>query len=172
MLRDHDKHRQFFKQTLPWYFRDQVTQTFSRDRDKILDQKIRQPRTGWPKFYFMVIQTKTSIFRISTFPKSICDTIIAKKVLFSLQNPFFGRRINFTPYIGCLLLAIPEFFAYNMCIQLLTTDSLFDVEKPKLRFSIFIDFYWFSMIYWFLLKNSCFVFNLHQTIFKGKQKQQ
>lgn len=31
MLRDHDKHRRFFKQTLPWYFRDQVTQTFSRD---------------------------------------------------------------------------------------------------------------------------------------------
>ena len=89
MLRDHDKHRRFFKQTLPWYFRDQVTQTFSRDRDKILDQKIRQPRTGWPKFYFMVIQTKTSIFRISTFPKSICDTITAKKSVVLSPKSFF-----------------------------------------------------------------------------------
>jgi len=209
--RDHDKHRRYFKQTLPWYFRDQVTQTFSRDeknqeqawtvttsfprtfskslgtrlalmqivlvpsspppsRNSRLGefpefqnfQKKRQPRAGWPKFYFMVIQTKTSIFNIAQIYLRHNN---GKKVLISLQNPFsFGTSkqlyaIHFyLETCNVCSLAIPEFFAYNMCTQLLTTDSLFDVEKPKVRFSIFIDFYWFSMIYWFLLKSSCSCF--------------
>ena len=39
--------------------------------------------------YFMVIQTKSYIFHISTSPKSICDETTAKKVLISLQTSFF-----------------------------------------------------------------------------------
>ena len=49
--------------------------------------------------YFTVIQTKTYIFRISTFPKSICDKTTANKCSSLSKIPFFGRGNSFSPYI-------------------------------------------------------------------------
>ena len=80
--------------------------------------------------YFTVIQTETYIFRISTFPKSICDKTTAKSVDLSPKSLFWTWKQLFT--IAFLLatsnvwpLAIPEFFAHNMGIRLLANHSLY-----------------------------------------------
>ena len=77
--------------------------------------------------YFTVIPTTTYIFRISTFPKPICDKTTAKKCWSLSKIPVLDVETAFPHTLlatrNVCPLAIPEFIVHNMGIRLLANHS-------------------------------------------------